>query len=183
MKKLLVLLGILTAFTLVSCGGSDTSDPVTPDSNDSTTEVVIFDPAAYEGETIDIDGEKFAKVVVDGYNSYIKLPAVLKDLAITKVKGKVKAEAGTAAGTKQWAVQFMTVEKASQAAAFGDQTFNVVKEYTSNYGEAFNFIDYNNGGVSATGSNEVESLQVYVQDSSYQAVSGAIMYVGKIIGE
>ena len=187
MKKLLVLVGILAAFSLMGCGDDPVNPPASdPVVDDTPTEVVIFDPATYEGEgveIVDLDGEKFAKVVVEGYNSYIKLPAVLKDLAITKVKGKVKAEAGSATGTKQWAVQFMTVENKSQAAAFGDQTFNVVKEYTSNYGETFNFIDYNNGGVAATGSNEVESLQVYVQDSSYQAVSGAIMYVGKIIGE
>ena len=111
MKKLLVLVGILAAFSLMGCP-KDPKDPVNPpasDPVDTPTEVVIFDPATYtaEGvEIVDLDGEKFAKVVVDGYSSTIKLPEVLKDLEIASVTGKVKVEKGDASPI-QWSVQFM----------------------------------------------------------------------------
>ena len=186
MKKLLALLGILAAFSFVACNNE--ADPVPPASDpvDTPTEVVIFDPATYtaEGvEIVDIDGEKFAKVVVDGYNSTIKLPEVLKDLAITSVTGKVKVEKGDASPI-QWAVQFMNEAADKQAAAFGGmKDFDVVKEYTSPWAADFSYTDWNNGGATAYGVNECAGIQVYAQDSNYQAVVGAIMYVGKITGK
>ena len=183
MKKLLALLGILAAFSFVACNNE--ADPVNPPV-DTPTEVVIFDPATYtaEGvEIVDIDGEKFAKVVVDGYNSTIKLPEVLKDLAITSVTGKVKVEKGDASPI-QWAVQFMNEAADKQAAAFGGmKDFDVVKEYTSPWAADFSYTDWNNGGATAYGVNECAGIQVYAQDSNYQAVVGAIMYVGKITGK
>ena len=184
MKKLLVLVGILAAFSLMGCG----DDPVNPPASDPVVDdtVVIFDPATYEGEgveIVDLDGEKFAKVVVDGYNSTIKLPEVLKDLAITSVTGKVKVEKGDASPI-QWAVQFMNEAADKQAAAFSGQDFDTVKEYTSKWGTDFSYTDYSTGSAKpAIGVNECAGIQVYAQDSGYQAVSGAIMYVGKIIAE
>ena len=189
MKKLLVLVGILAAFSLMGCP-KDPKDPVNPpasDPVDTPTEVVIFDPATYtaEGvEIVDLDGEKFAKVVVDGYSSTIKLPEVLKDLEIASVTGKVKVEKGDASPI-QWAVQFMNEAADKQAAAFGGMTdFDVVKEYTSKWGTDFSYTDYSTGSATAAyGVNECAGIQVYAQDSNYQAVVGAIMYVGKITGK
>lgn len=186
MKKILALLGILAAFSFVACNNNNTgtSDAVDTGNNEAT-EVVIFDPATYEGEgveIVDLDDEKFAKVVVDGYNSYITLPAVLKDLPIATISGKIRVEKGDSSAI-QWAVQFMTVEKATQAAAFNGNAFDKVNTYDSKWGTDFSFTDYNNGGVQAFGKNECESIQVYAQDSSYAAVTGAIIYVGKIIGK
>lgn len=143
---------------------------------------LIFDPATYSGVTEIIDGELYAKVVVDGYDNYIILPTVLKDLSITKIKGKIKVEKGDAAAI-QWAVQFNDAEKLGQAASFNGNTFDEVKEFESNWGPDYSYTDYNNGGVTAYGVNCCESIQVYAQDSSYSAVKGAIIYVGKIIGE
>lgn len=189
MKKLLALLGILAAFSFVACDKE--ADPVNPPASDpvvdTPTEVVIFDPATYEGEgveIVDLDGEKFAKVVVDGYNSVIKLPEVLKDLAITSVTGKVKVEKGDASPI-QWAVQFMNEAEDKQAAAFGGmKDFDVVKEYTSKWGTDFSYADWSTGSAVTTfGVNECAGIQVYAQDSNYQAVVGAIMYVGKITGK
>ena len=187
MKKLLALLGILAAFSLMGCGDDPVNPPASdPVVDDTPTEVVIFDPATYtaEGvEIVDLDGEKFAKVVVDGYNSTIKLPEVLKDLAITSVTGKVKVEKGDASPI-QWAVQFMNEAADKQAAAFGGmKDFDVVKEYSSPWAADFSYIDWNNGGATAYGVNECAGIQVYAQDSNYQAVVGAIMYVGKITGK
>ncbi len=188
MKKLLALLGILAAFSMVACNNDNTgtSDVVdTGNNGGSAEEVVIFDPATYSAddvEIVEIEGEKFAKVVVDGYNSFIVLPEVLKDLSINTISGNIKAEKGDSSAI-QWVVQFMTVEKASQAAAFNGNAFDKVTECESKWGTEFSFTDYNNGGVQAFGKNECESIQVYAQDSSYNAVTGAIMYVGKIIGK
>ena len=187
MKKLLALLGILATFSMVACNNNNTgtSDAVDNENNGGSAEVVIFDPATYSAddvEIVEIEGEKFAKVVVDGYKSRIVLPEVLKDLSITTISGKIKAEKGDSSAI-QWAVQFMTVEEASQAAAFNGNAFDKVNTYDSKWGTDFSFIDYNNGAVQAFGKNECESIQVYAQDSSYGAVSGAIMYVGKIIGK
>ncbi|MBE6350666.1 MAG: hypothetical protein E7062_07990 [Spirochaetaceae bacterium] len=189
MKKLLVLVGILAAFSLMGCP-KDPKDPVNPpasDPVDTPTEVVIFDPATYtaEGvEIVDLDGEKFAKVVVDGYSSTIKLPEVLKDLEIASVTGKVKVEKGDASPI-QWSVQFMNEAADKQAAAFGGmKDFDVVKEYTSKWGTDFSYTDYSTGSATAAyGVNECAGIQVYAQDSNYQAVVGAIMYVGKITGK
>ena len=190
MKKLLVLVGILAAFSLMGCP-KDPKDPVNPPASDpvvdTPTEVVIFDPATYEGEgveIVDLDGEKFAKVVVDGYNSTIILPEVLKDLEIASVTGKVKVEKGDASPI-QWAVQFLNEAEDKQAAAFGGmKDFDVVKEYTSKWGTDFSYTDYSTGSpTTAYGVNECAGIQVYAQDSNYQAVVGAIMYVGKITGK
>ena len=186
MKKLLVLLGILAAFSTVACNNNNTGTSDAVDTgNNGATEVVIFDPATYEGEgveIVDLDGEKFAKVVVDGYSSYIKFPTALKDLSIKKIKGKIKVEKGDAAAI-QWAAQFMGADNSGQAASFNGNTFDEVKEFESNWGPDYSYTDYNNGGVTAYGVNSCESIQVYAQDSSYSAVTGAIIYVGKIIGE
>ncbi len=190
MKKLLVLVGILAAFSLMGCP-KDPKDPVNPPASDpvvdTPTEVVIFDPATYEGEgveIVDLDGEKFAKVVVNEYKSIIKLPEVLKDLEIASVTGKVKVEKGDASPI-QWAVQFMNEAEDKQAAAFGGmKDFDVVKEYTSKWGTDFSYTDYSTvSPTTAYGVNECAGIQVYAQDSNYQAVVGAIMYVGKITGK
>ena len=72
MKKLLLIASALLAFTFFGCSNpsnsKDNSDP-TPPKNPEPTELVIFDPATYDGETVDINGEKFVKITVDKYNT------------------------------------------------------------------------------------------------------------------
>ena len=101
MKKLLLIASALLAFTFFGCTPStnpDTgkSDVVTSTPDDSTggdekpKELVLFDPATYDGETVEIDGEVFAKITVDGYNTTIEIDP-LDCSSVSKFKAKLCA--------------------------------------------------------------------------------------------
>ena len=79
MKKLLLIASALLAFTFFGCTPStnpDTgkSDAATPEAK--PTELVIFDPATYDGDTVEINGEKFVKITVNGFSTWFDINEV-----------------------------------------------------------------------------------------------------------
>ena len=73
MKKLLLIASALLAFTFFGCEQPSNS---TGGDEEKPTELVVFDPASYSGETVEIDGEVFAKITVDGYNTFFSISEV-----------------------------------------------------------------------------------------------------------
>lgn len=102
MKKLLLIASALLAFSFFGCeqpsnsttsdtGKSDvvvdsgddankdddtTGDDTTGEEDTKPTELVIFDPATYDGDTVEINGEKFVKITVDGFNTWFDINEV-----------------------------------------------------------------------------------------------------------
>ena len=79
MKKLLLIASALLAFSFFGCTPStnpDTgkSDAATPEAK--PTELVIFDPATYDGDTVEIDGETFVKITVNGFSTWFDINEV-----------------------------------------------------------------------------------------------------------
>ena len=73
MKKLLLIASALLAFTFFGCEQPSNS---TGGDEEKPTELVIFDPATYDGETVEIDGEKFVKITVDGFSTWFDINEV-----------------------------------------------------------------------------------------------------------
>lgn len=85
MKKLLLIASALLAFTFFGC-----EQPSNSTSNklwilqrftfggdeEKPTELVIFDPATYDGDTVEINGEKFVKITVDGFGTWFDINEV-----------------------------------------------------------------------------------------------------------
>lgn len=198
MKKLLVLLGILAAFSFVACNKeadpinppasdpienpTDTPDvPDTPETPDTPAEpevpaeIVLFDPANYDGEKIEIGGETFAKVTVDGYNTHFPITAI----DCSKYK---KFTAKLAGAEDDAGLQLNVVIK---DASFGDiATISmkpIAQEAKSYVKEGFDEkTNWNNVSETKIAAN----IQPMVQDTTaYQAQSGVVVYIGKIIAE
>ena len=112
----------------------------------------------------------------------IDLPETLYDLPIASISGKIKVEKRDTSSI-QWQINFMSENMSYQASAFAGTTFDEVIECESNWGQNFTYTDYNNGGSIAYGVNECGGIQSFAQDSSYSAVTGAVVYIGKIIGK
>jgi len=73
MKKLLLIASALLAFTFFGCEQPSNS---TGGDEEKPTELVIFDPATYDGETVEIDGEVFAVITVNGYGTWFDINEV-----------------------------------------------------------------------------------------------------------
>ena len=186
MKKLLVLLGILAAFSFVACNkeadpvNPPASDPIenptdTPDVPDTPAEIVLFDPANYDGDTIEIDGEKFAKLTVDGYNTHFPITAI----DCSKYK---KFTAKLAGAEDDAGLQLNVVIK---DASFGDiATISmkpIAKEAKSYVKEGF---DEKTAWNTVSETKIAANIQPMVQDTTaYQPQSGVVVYIGKIIAE
>ena len=196
MKKLLVLLGILAAFSFVACNKeadpvnppasdpienpTDTPDvpdtPDTPDVPDTPAEIVLFDPANYDGEKIEIGGETFAKVTVDGYNTVISIDPI-DCSACTKFTAKLAAEEDKDIFNLSVGLKDAAYADVATVAMYG------LKSSPADYvKEGFDGkTDWNK--VSET--KVISVIQPMVQDSTagYAPQSGVVVYIGKIIAE
>jgi hypothetical protein len=168
MKKLLLIASALLAFTFFGC--DQPSNPSSPDTGKSDvatpeakpTELVIFDPATYDGETVEIDGETFAVFTVDGYNTYFQIDPV-DCSAATEISAKVcgkEADSGK---------QFLVGIKNSGYEDVTSITMNpIVDTPTVLTGEI--------GDIKTVG-----VIQPMVQSTAdWSAQSGVVVYVGKI---
>lgn len=176
MKKSLLALAALAALSLVfvSCGGggADPDKPespnVTPAGGDTPTEVVVFDPATVEsvsaGEIVDVEGTKYWKVTVDGYNTSIKITEV--DCAgMSKVKAIAYGEVAN------------------------DNAKLVVKLADSSYGDValpeFSPIAVEPSDISVDfkgDARKIAVIQPFVQSTAdWSALSNVVVYIGKIV--
>ncbi len=187
MKKSLLVLAALAALSMafVSCGGGAGGGDSKPVNNDGPKEVVILDPASYTGsvgEVVEIGGTKYVKVTTDQYNTTIPVDPVADVAACKTVSGTAYAE--STAGMAQFVIQLMNAENKLQAASF---PYNPpVAEATakeSAIGPGFDWIDYNDGQKAKKGVTTVAGIQIYAQDSSWQPLDGAVIYVGKIVAK
>lgn len=143
---------------------------------ESTGEKVLFDPATFEGETIELDGELYAVVTVDGYNTTFKIDPAVDCSAVSSFKAKMCA--------KETNAQYnFTVKIADESGAdiSSMNYYNVEstpKVCSAGYAEKTNW-----NSVSET--NIATTLQPMVQDSAngYAAVSDFVVYIGKVYAE
>ena len=180
MKKSLLALAALAALSLVfvSCGGGDDPAGSTNVTHvDTPSEVVVFDPAAVDsvsvGEIIDVDGTKYWKVTVDGYDTSLKIsPVDLKGM--TTFKCTMYGEA--AASNLNLTVKLADKDNAdiSSIAMYG-----LVTEASEKSAGVAEKQSWNT--VSETMLCEV--IQPMIQDASngYAATSGNVAYIGKIM--
>ncbi len=176
MKKLLLALGVIAALSLIFVGCGEPKDE-TP-AEETSKECVIFDPASYTGDkgTVEeVDGEKYLKITVDGYNTSIAInPGV--DLK-GKTTFKCKMYGAEANAKAQYIVKLGDKDNADISSI----TMNpVVATATETSAGVAVKTDWNK--VSSTMLCEV--VQPMVQSTEdYSAMSNVVVYIGKIIAE
>ena len=179
MKKLLLIASALLAFSFFGCSNpsnsKDNSDP-TPPSNPEPTELVIFDPATYDGDTVEINGEKFAKITVDGYNTTIKIDPPLDCSSVSKFKVKLCAPEAKANFNLTAKIADKDNADISSISLYGLVTEPTLCE--AGFAEKTNWNTLSETKLAAI-------LQPMVQDSSagYKEQSNVVVYVGKITAE
>ena len=143
---------------------------------ESTGEKVLFDPATFEGETIELDGELYAVVTVDGYNTTFEIDPAVDCSAVSSFKAKMCAKEANAQYN-------FTVKIADESGAdiSSMNYYNVEstpKVCSAGYAEK---TDWN----SVSETNIATTLQPMVQDSAngYAAVSDFVVYIGKVYAE
>jgi len=179
MKKLLLIASALLAFTFFGCSNpsnsKDNSDP-TPPENPDPTELVIFDPATYDGETVEIDGEVFAKITVDGYNTTIKIDPPLDCSSVSKFKAKLCAPEAKANFNLTAKIADKDNADISSISLYGLDKEPKLCE--AGFAEKTNWNTLSETKLAAV-------LQPMVQDSldGYKEQSNVVVYVGKITAE
>ena len=174
MKKLLLIASALLAFSFFGCTPSTgKSDAATPDAK--PTELVIFDPATYDGETVNIDGEVFAVITVDGYNTKIEIDP-LDCSSVSKFKAKLCAKEANA----NFNLTIKIADK-DNADISSIPLYGLVKEPKLCEAGFAKKESWNT--VSETKLAAI--LQPMVQESKdpYKEQSGVVVYVGKITAE
>ena len=136
---------------------------------------VIFDPATYSGETEIIDGELYAKVVVDGYNSVILLNQEIDCTNFTTFKAKF--------AIKEYNPDYQIM------IGIKDSSYNDVSEFTNYDVDVIPSI-YEAGFAEEKGWNTISEtkiaylIQPFVQEkTNYSALSDVTIYIGKIWAE
>ena len=182
-KTKLLKVGILSA--LLACGmifctsckqPEQPEDPAKPEKpEEKPTELVIFDPSTYDGEKVEIGGETFAVLTVDGYNTTFGINP-LDCSNVSKFKAKLCA-------LEENAKFNLTIKIADKdnADISSIPLYGLVKE--PKICEAGFAVKQDWNTVSETKLAEI--LQPMVQDSSddYKAQSNVVVYVGKITAE
>ena len=190
MKKLINIAAVLLAASMifVGCsngvaapgsnnGGSGSGNEAGGSGNGETpsNELVIFDPAKYTGEKIQIDGETFAVFNVDGYNTTFDFNSV-DCSGVSKFKAKLCAKVenndfklGVKIADKDnhdissiELVGLVTKPKLCEAGFAKKESWNTLSE-----------------------TKLATRIQPMVQDSAdnYKAQSDVVVYVGKITAE
>ena len=140
---------------------------------------VLFDPKTYKGdigEVVELNGEYWLKVSTYQYETMVPMESTIDISMYESATGKFFCADDT--GISQFAVQLM---HDGQAGAFvSNPAETKPTEVSTRLGKYFTWIDYNNNQAKVIGSTCFESIQVWAQDTSYEAVDGAIIYIGKI---
>ena len=179
MKKLLLIASALLAFSFFGCSNpsnsKDNSDP-TPPKNPEPTELVIFDPATYDGETVEIDGEVFAKITVDGYDTTIKIDPPLDCSSVSKFKAKLCAPEANANFNLTAKIADKDNADISCISLYGLDKEPKLCEAGFAKKESWNTVSE---------TKLATILQPMVQESKapYAEQSGVVVYVGKITAE
>ena len=174
MKKLLLIASALLAFSFFGCTPSTgKSDAATPEAK--PTELVIFDPATYDGETVEIDGEVFAVITVDGYNTRLEIDP-LDCSSVSKFKAKLCSR--EAIDNFNLTIKIADKDNADISCI---SLYGLVKEPTPCEAGFAKKESWNT--VSETKLATI--LQPMVQESKapYAEQSGVVVYVGKITAE
>ena len=180
MKKLLLIASALLAFSFFGCTPStnpDTSksDSIKPEGT-KPTELVIFDPATYDGDTVEIDGEVFAKITVDGYNTTIKIDLPLDCSSVSKFKAKLCAPEAKANFNLTAKIADKDNADISCISLYGLDKEPKLCEAGFAKKESWNTVSE---------TKLATILQPMVQESKapYAEQSGVVVYVGKITAE
>jgi len=187
MKKSLLLLAAVATLSFVFMGcpkGTDTPDNpsstnVDAGGEDTPAEIVVFDPATVEsvatGEIVDVEGTKYWKVTVDGYNTTLTVP----DVNLTgKTTFKCTMYGETANANFNLTVKLADKDNAdiSSIAMYGLVTTPTEKSAGKAEKQSWNTVSE---------SMICTTVQPMVQDSTanYAAQSGVVVFIGKIIAE
>lgn len=138
-------------------------------------ELVLFDPTNYNGEVIEKDGEKYAKITVDGYNTTISITPV--DCSeVTTFKVKMYAEEENANFNLTLGIKDSGYADISSPVLYG--VGNIPKEATAAFAEKTDWNTVSETKIAAV-------IQPMVQDNknNYAAQSGVVVYIGKIVAE
>lgn len=174
MKKLLLIASALLAFSFFGCSNpsnsKDNSDP-----NTKPTELVIFDPETYDGETVEIDGEVFAVITVDGYETKIEIDP-LDCSSVSEFKAKLCAPEANA----NFNLTIKIADK-DNADISSIPLYGLVKEpklCEAGFAKQESWNTLSETKLAAI-------LQPMVQESKapYKEQSGVVVYVGKITAE
>lgn len=143
---------------------------------ESTGEKVLFDPATFEGETIELDGELYAVVTVDGYNTTFKIDPAVDCSAVSTFKAKMCAKEANA--QYNFTVRIADEFGADISSMNYYNVESTPKVCSAGYAEKTSW-----NSVSET--NIATTLQPMVQDTAnnYAAVSGFVVYIGKVYAE
>lgn len=143
---------------------------------ESTGEKVLFDPATFEGETIELDGELYAVVTVDGYNTTFKIDPAVDCSAVSTFKAKMCAKEANA--QYNFTVRIADEFGADISSMNYYNVESTPKVCSAGYAEKAEW-----NSVSET--NIATTLQPMVQDTAnnYAAVSGFVVYIGKVYAE
>ena len=150
--------------------------------DDEAKEVVIIDPETYDGtdgEVVTINGEKWIKTVTQGYSTILSVPTL--DVSACKtVSGKFYCEDAT--GVTQFLIQLLSGGLQASAFVFNPPVTEAT-EKTEAIGPDFTWIDYTDNNKEKKGETTVNGIQIFSQNSSWDALDGTVVYIGKIIAK
>lgn len=177
-KTKLLKVGILSALLacgMIFCTSCKQPADSTPPEEGKPVELVIFDPATYDGEKVEIGGETFAVLTVDGYNTTFEINP-LDCSNVSKFKAKLCALEENA--NFNLTIKIADKDKADISSI---PLYGLVKEPKLCEAGFAKKESWNT--VSETKLAAI--LQPMVQDSTanYAAQSGVVVYVGKITAE
>ena len=144
--------------------------------------VVIFDPATTTvnaGEVVTIDGEKYLKITVDGYNTTFSIPAV----DLNGYKNFIcKAFTQEAVGNYNFTVKICDDDNSEPSKGPGEistpQYYGTPDAPKQIVGEKAKQEPWNK----LSNTKIASQIQLYVQDSTknYEAISDFTVYLGKV---
>lgn len=138
---------------------------------------VIADPANFDGSLgtgwsiVDVDGTKYFKVAIDGWNSWTNLPSYTFPAGKNAFKAAVKYEAGTSGAAIDGLGAFLKFSTGSWAEIGASRS-----PVTTEFADQVVTLAANEGNVAGV-------FQVAIQDANngFSAISGDFLYIGKIV--
>ena len=175
MKKLLLIASALLAFTFFGCNQPGSPSAQTP-AQSGAKELVLFDPATYDGEKVEIGGEVFAKITPDQYNTTINIDPPLDCSSVSKFKAKLCAPEANAGLNLTIKIADKDNADISSIPLYGLVTEPTSCEVGFSKKEEWNTVSE---------TKLAAKVQPMVQESTepYAAQSGVVVYVGKVTAE
>ena len=138
---------------------------------------VIADPANFDGSLgtgwsiVDVDGTKYFKVAIDGWNSWTNIPTFTFPAGKNAFKAAVKYEAGTSGAAIDGLGAFLKFSTGSWAEIGASRS-----PVTTEFADQVVTLAANEGNVAGV-------FQVAIQDANngFSAISGDFLYIGKIV--